>query len=292
MFNPITTKKALNAGFAKKMAEFLSAKFFPEIMKAAMEVPSTAAYESLGWIGSLPGVAQWVGEINAQEFKNYEYTVKNLDWAASTPMNENDIEDDQIGLLKMIPALLVKRIMSHPAKLLINLLINGDSALAYDGVAFFSDVSSPRTIDNLLAGTGITAALLKTDLNAACVAMAKFKDDNGEYLDIKPNMIVCPVALENTFLEVVSPAKAEDTYNPFAGKFTVVADPRLDADDANDWYLLATNEVIKPLIFQKRQAAKNRFWNKPGTKQWIYSADYRGNGAYGLPHLAVKTVNS
>ena len=297
-FNPTVIQKGLNAAFAKAMVVFLSKiKDAPGLLKAALEIPSKAAYESLAWIGSLPAVQQWVGEINAKEFDSYDYSVKNLDWATASPVNENDVEDDQVGLIKMIPRMLVAKIMKHPVKLLINLLINGDSDVAFDGVAFFSDASGVRTIDNLLAGTGTSLAQLETDLNAALVAQAKFADSNGEPLDIKGNMIVCPMALENSFKKLVdsksSPTATAgvDTYNPFAGRFEVIADPRLDADDANDWYLLATNEEVKPFIFQRRQAAKNRFWNKPGTKTWIYSADYRGNGAYGLPHLAVKTVN-
>lgn len=297
MFNPIVIEKGLNAGFAKKMMEFFAArKLSPGILKAALEIPSKAAYEKLGWIGTLPGVQQWLGEINAKGFENYEFSVRNLNWATSSPVNEDDVEDDQIGLLKMIPAMLVKRILSHPMKLIIGLMIDGDSGVAYDGNPFFD--SSTRTFSNLLTGTGTDIDSLEADLNSALVAMATFEDSEGEPLDIKGSMIVCPVALENTLRKLVD-SKASptsdggiDTYNPFFGRFEIVADARLDKDDSNDWYLLATNEIVKPFIFQSRQKARNRFWNKPGTKTWIYSADYRGNGAYGLPQLAIKTTNT
>jgi phage major head subunit gpT-like protein len=140
---------------------------------------------------------------------------------------------------------------------------------------------------------------MSADLTAALAAMAKFTDDQGGALNIRGDLIVCPVALEPNFRRLVqSPADPTasggvNTYNPFAGQgITVIGDSRLDADDVDDWYLLCTNEIIKPLLFSNRQAAQNRFEKKHGTKTWIWSADYRGNGGYGLPHLAVKTVNT
>lgn len=296
-FNPTVIDKALRAGFGRAMAEFQAARAInPGLLRAALRIPSNGAYEKLGWIGAMPAVQQWLGTRNAEEFESYDYTVKNLDWSVAVPINENDINDDQTGSLTMIPEMLAQRIMVHPEKLMIDLLINGDSDTAYDGVAFFSDVSAPRTIDNLLAGTGVTLAQLEADLNSALVAMAKFTDDQGEILNIKGDLIVCPVALQRKFQRLVRSqtdptSSVEGTFNPY-NDIDVIGDPRLDADDANDWYLLATSEIIKPLIYQSRKMADTTMEKTNHSKNWVFGADYRGNGAYGLPHLAVKTVNS
>jgi phage major head subunit gpT-like protein len=298
-FNPTVIEKGLNARFAQEMARFQEARTInPGLMRAALEIPSTSAYEKLGWFGAMPAVQQWLGELNAKEFAGYDYTIKNLDWATAVPINENDINDDQTASLQTIPRLLVRRIMAHPMKLMVDLLINGDVNTAYDGKAFFSDVSAPRLIDNLLAGTGVTVSALETDLIAALVAMSKFTDDQGEPLNLIGDLIVCPKALEYNFKKLVeskaSPTATAgvDTYNPFAQGFEVIGDPRLDADDANDWYLLCTNEAVKPFVYSNRQAARPAMEKKNLTKTWVYSADYRGAGGYGIPHLAVKTVNT
>lgn len=303
-FNPIVIEKGLNAGFAREMAQFQAARqISPGIMAAGMMIPSTAAYEKLGWLGAMPTVQQWLGEIQAKQLEDYDYTIRNKDWAVAVPVNENDVADDQTGVHTMFPQMLAQRIMRHPEELMIDLLIDGATNLAYDGKAFFSDVSAPRTIDNLLAGSGYTTPStrlenMEKDLNAALVAMAKFTDDQGAPLNLRGNLIVCPVNLENDFRRLVQSTSDPtasggiETFNPYAGRFTVIGDSRLDADDTTDWYLLATNEIIKPFVFSMRQAAENRFEKKNGTKSWIWSADYRGNAGYGLPHLAVKTVNS
>lgn len=297
-FNPTVIEKGLQAKFAQAMSEFQAARVInPGLMGLALTTPSNGAYEKYGWLGAMPAVKQWIGERNSKEFESYDYTIKNLDWEASTPVFENDFDDDQTGSYGMISQMLARRIGVHPEKLMIDLLINGDSALAYDAIAFFSNATGKRVNDNILTGTGITLATMSADLTAAKIAMAKFVDDQGETLNIKANTIVCPVSLEDNFRRLVDSqtdptATATGTFNPFSGKFTVIGDARLDADDVNDWYLCATNEVVKPFIYQNRQSGRSTMEKTNHTKQWVFGADYRSNAGYGLPQLAIKTTNT
>ena len=297
-FNPTVIEKGLNARFAQAMAEFQAARSInPGLMGLALTTPSNGAYEKYGWLGAMPAVKQWIGMRNSKEFESYDYTIKNLDWEASTPVFENDFDDDQTGSYAMISQMLARRIGVHPEKLMIDLLIDGTSKLAYDGVAFFSDASAPRVNDNLLAGTGTTLAQMSADLTAAKIAMSKFVDDQSEILNITADTIVCPVSLEDNFRRLVDSttdptATATGTFNPFSGKYTIIGDARLDADDVNDWYLCATREVVKPFIYQNRQNGRSTMEKTNHTKQWVFGADYRSNAGYGIPQLAIKTVNS
>lgn len=298
-FNPIVIERGLRVEFAKKMAEFHAARLLsPSLLMAALVIQSNGAYEKMGWLGAMPIVREWLGDVNAKELEDYDFTIKNRDWVAAVPVNQNDLDDDQTGTIAMIPSFLVQRVLAHPEKLMIEFLTGGTSALAYDGVAFFSDASGARVNDNLLGGTGVTLAQLEADLNSALVAMASFKDNQGETLNIKGNMIVCPKALENKFARLINSqtdptASAQGTFNPYAGKFTVIGDARLDAADANDWYLLATGEIVQPFVFSMRKAAEPTFVKNAGvSKLWTAAADYRGNAGYGIPALAIKTVNT
>ncbi len=298
-FNPIVIEKGLSARFAAAMMQFQSDRqLTPGLMQVALQSPSTGSYEKYGWLGAMPSVQQWLGERNSAELKDYDYTIRNKDWQASVPIFENDWDDDQTGSYDQIPAMLAKRIMGHPEKLLNEIIIAGTSGLAYDGVAFFSDASGVRTIDNLLAGTGVTLATMKADLIAALTAMAKFTDDQSEILNIQGNVIYCPIAMKHNFESLVfstadpTATGGVNTFNPFAGQFTVIGDARLDADDANDWYLFASNEIVQPFIYQLRQNARPSMEKTQHTKQWVFGSDYRSNVGYGIPHLAIKTVNS
>jgi phage major head subunit gpT-like protein len=296
--NPVVIERGLRVEFARQMAEFLSARQInPGLLGSALTIQSNGAYEKMGWLGAMPQVQEWLGELNAKELNDFDFTIKNKDWAAAVPVNQNDLDDDQTGTIERIPGYLVERVMAHPEDLIISLLTGGTSGLAYDGVAFFSDASGVRVNDNLLAGTGVTLAQLEADLNAALVAMAKFVDDQGKVMNVKGDMIVCPKSLENKFNRLVNSqtdptASAQGTFNPYSGKFTVIGDARLDGTDANDWYLLATGGQVRPFVFSMRKSAESMFEKKNGTKTWVASANYRGNAGYGLPQLAVKTVNT
>lgn len=296
---PSVAHKIFNAEMARAIRDMMQARSVaPGLLSVAMENPSTGSAEDYPWIGAMPIVQEWLGEVTADELKDYDYVIKNRDYVASVMISQNHIDDDQTGVLRTLSQQLAQRILRHPEKLISDAIVNGDSNTAYDGVAFFSNASGARTIDNLLAGSGTTLAQIETDLAAAVAAMAKFTDDKGEILGIRGNTIVCPIALEPDFRRLVqsiadpTATGGTNTFNPYNGRFTVIGDPRLDADDANDWYLFATNEPVRPFIYQNRQTAETLMDRKAGTKQWIFSANYRGAVGYGLPHLAIKTVNS
>jgi hypothetical protein len=60
---------------------------------------------------------------------------------------------------------------------------------------------------------------------------------------------VVPAALESTaekYLASIYPAQAANV-NPFAGKLTLIVDPRLDAKSATRWYV-AADPVLFPSI--------------------------------------------
>jgi phage major head subunit gpT-like protein len=295
--NPVVIERGIRVEFARQMAAFLAARNLnPGLMALVMMITSTGAYEKMNWLGAVPGVQEWIGELNASEMAGNSYTIRNRDWAASVPINQNDIDDDQTGVIQMIPQYLVQRIMAHPVELIIDLITNGTTNPAYDGVAYFSDVTGARTIDNLAAGTGTTLAQIEADLNTNLATMASFKDDKGKVLNIQGNLIVCPMAIVNKMKRLVGSdtdptAAVAGTLNPYAGRFTVIGDARLDAVDANDWYLFATGEIIKPFVFSMRQEAQPQMEKITATKSWLASANYRGNAGYGLPHLGIKIVN-
>jgi phage major head subunit gpT-like protein len=296
---PSVAHKIFNAEMARAMRQFQDARSVsPGLMQLAMENPSSGAAEDYPWIGAMPIVREWLGEVTAEELEDYDYIIKNRDWVASVMINQNHIDDDQTGVLRTLSQQLAQRILRHPEKLLSDAIINGTSNLAYDGVAYFSNATGNRTIDNTISGSGESLANIEADLATAVETMAKFEDDKGEVLGIQADTIVCPVALEPNIRRLVqsiadpTATGGTNTFNPYNGRFRVIANPRLDADDANDWYVFATNEPVRPFIYQLRQSAATDMEKKAGTKQWIFSAYYRGNVGYGIPHLGVKVVNT
>ena len=111
---------------------------------------------------------------------------------------------------------------------------------------------------NLVAG-GSGAAPSVTTLDAAFTAMgtqnALGEDggaQTGAVLNLTPSYLIVPKALETTARimanAVQDPAEGGTTSftapNPFAGRFTVIADAVLDTDDTAKWYMAASPTVI------------------------------------------------
>lgn len=73
-------------------------------------------------------------------------------------------------------------------------------------------------------------------------------NNGGDFLNLSPAHLLVPPALETTAMQLIAsavdPAKSNATPNPFAGKMSVIVEPRLAAVDANGWWLVASNSQI------------------------------------------------
>ena len=299
--NPAVLDRMVQVGVQRQWAEILAGRGSPQdLMRTAMEIPSTRKSEKYAWLAGIPAVREWIGEKRAKQLADYNFEILNADFEATIPLDRNDLDDDSTGSFDMMIRLLVDAMAEKPRSLLSALITSGTTGTAYDGVAFFSNTSGVRTIDNLLAGTGTSVAYLAADLDSVVQAMMAFTDSAGEPLNIVPDTIYCPPALVSVFQRLVysgsdPTASAQGTFNPFGGgKFTIIGDARLASTDANDWYAFKTNGVLKPFIWQPRSAPKGVLDDTKvkSTRMYYASAEMRGNVGYGLPHLAVKVVVS
>src|SRR6056297_3007478 len=97
---PSVAHKIFNTEMARAMADFQSARSLsPGLLALAMNNPSTGAAEDYPWLGAMPIVQEWLGEVTADELKDYEYLLRNRDYIASVMINQNHIDDDQSGVL-------------------------------------------------------------------------------------------------------------------------------------------------------------------------------------------------
>jgi hypothetical protein len=103
-----------------------------------------------------------------------------------------------------------------------------------DGVALFH-----ATHGNLNAAAG--GALSVGSLGAQRTAMRKQKLGKGKALNIRPEYLIVPAALETTgtklMADTVLPGGSNGESNPVGGMATVVPEARLDDTSAIQWYL-------------------------------------------------------
>lgn len=260
------------------------------------EIPATEQSSIFEWLGGFPEMRKWVGARAVVDLKKYNYTITNEAYESSISIPYTQFVN---ASQTAIAANLKTKISSYaqgirknfPSKLAVAALDDGTTNLAYDAVAFFSNVSGVRLFDNLAAGTGTTQAQLIADLNTNMAVMASYEDDMGNCLQLQPTAVVCPPLLEITFREIFSSAfiNSGDT-NIRKGLMDVISDGRLS--DANDWYLICNNMGVKPIVYSSLTGLTLVTVDDPWNKKLNVGVDATGNAGYSFPQLAIKVVNT
>ena len=136
-----------------------------------------------------------------------------------------------------------------------------------------------------------TAQLSLEAYIAARSAMMSITNSKGRALNLVPDTLVVPPALEAKAREILVADYISGTRNTMQGTAKPLVVPQLAGHDAA-WYLLCTSRPLKPLIYQERK--KVRFVSKTdekddnvfNRKQFLYGADSRGNAGFGFWQMA------
>jgi hypothetical protein len=182
------------------------------------------------------------GEYKYGTFSDLKETLTLLTYGKLFNISRQALINDDTAAFSMIP-----RRMGAAANRKLGDLAYGvlttNAALNQDSTALFHADHS-----NLVA-PGSGAAPSVTTVEAAITAMALQTDPAGNTLNISPSYLLCPKALEFTSQAIENnqydPAATAGTLtdNGVRGRFVTVADPRLDADDALQWYMAANQNV-------------------------------------------------
>lgn len=148
------------------------------------------------------------------------------------------IINDDLSALTRVPALFANAAANYESDTVYGIL-TANAALA-DTIALFEAATHKN-----LTGTG--TALSVTSLGVARALMRKQTTPQGAVMNLNPEFLIVPAALETIANQYVSSqyvaAKSSD-FNPFAGKLQVISEARLDANSATAWYLAAANAAI------------------------------------------------
>lgn len=263
--------------------------------KIAMLVPSTGSQEDYAWLSNFPRMKKWVGDKHIKSLAAFKYSIVNDDWEATVEVDRNHIEDDKLGIYKPQAEMAGASAAQLPDEIVMDLVNQGFTNLCFDGQAFFdtdhevagASVSNKGTVALSVA----TQAAVIASYGAARTAMRKFKDDEGRPLNVNPNVLLVPPALEAIALAIVNNDRLDDgKANPYKGTAEVVVDARLTSDTA--WFLLDTTKAVKPFIYQERKApvfVSQTDMNADDVfsrKQYKFGAEARAAGGYGFWQLA------
>ena len=177
------------------------------------------------------------GEYKYGTFGDYKQTLTLQTYGKLFTISRQAIINDDTDAFVQVPRGLAAAAMRKEADA-VYAILTGNPAMP-DGDALFHANHS-----NFVAG-GSGAAPSVSTVEAARVAMGKQTGLQAiSYLNIKPAFLIVPLALEGTgrvlrTAEYDPDATAMFTPNSVQDTFTVISDPRLDADDAAKWYMAA-----------------------------------------------------
>jgi phage major head subunit gpT-like protein len=268
--------------------------------RGAMLVPSSARSNDYKWLSTFPKMRKWVGDKVIKSLAAFNYTITNDDWEATIAVDRNDIEDDQLGIYKPQAEMAGFSAKQLPDEIVSALWTGGFTNLCYDGQYFFDTEHPVGNEENRIVNTSnkgvvvlsaASQALAIASLGAARTALRKMKNDEGQSLNVIPDTLRVPPALENVALVLANNDRLDDgKANPFKGTFVVEVDPRLATD--TEWYLYDSSKPVKPMIYQERKAPVFVQMTDPQNpevflqKKYHFGAEARAAGGYGFWQLA------
>jgi len=263
--------------------------------RIATVVPSEHDTEKYAWLGSAPKMREFKDERIPAGLLPHDYSIKNKTWEASIAVERAALEDDQYGQIKLRTQGLAEEAKRHQDELVFSLLKDGFANLCYDGQYFF-DTDHAEGDSGTQSNKG-TSALSASSLQAAFTAIMKFKDDKGKPMGIVPDTLVVPPDLKWTAMELLesvyapetAAGKTETRKNVLSGALDLIVSPYMS--DSNDWFLLCTKRIVKPIIFQSRipvefSALEADSENGFMRDEYVYGVRARYNVGYGLWQLA------
>jgi len=291
----LVNASSLSAVFLNLKTEFNRAfDAAPSVwQQVAMRAPSGSAQNDYKWLSDFPKMRKWIGDKVIKSLEGFSYTLINDDWETTIEVDRNHVEDDTLGIYGPQAQMAGFAAKQFPDELVFGLV--NFTGKGFDGKTFFAT-------DHKVAGANVSnkgTAALSVATQAAAIAsygagrtaMMKFKNDEGQPLNVKPNILLVPPALGDVANALVTSDRLDDgKTNLYKGTATVVVAPWLTVD--TEWYLLDTQKPVKPFIYQERKApvfVQQTDMQADGVfmrKKYKYGAEARAAAGYGFWQLA------
>ncbi|MCG8405120.1 MAG: Mu-like prophage major head subunit gpT family protein [Phycisphaerales bacterium] len=267
-------------------------------------IVSTTDQENYRWLGTVPKIREWGTGRLAQGLRSESYSVENLKYEATIEVDRDEISDDQTGQIRLRVGELAQRAATHKDFLISHLLIDGETSgnNSYDGVSFFNaahESGASGQQSNLLTFDAVdsdapTAEEFKAALAEAIAQMLAFKDDQGEPALFSASGMVCvvPPTMLFTASEAINATVVGNDTNILKGIARVISFPWLT--DKSKWYLLKTDGVVRPFIFQDREPIELNALTEDSDEgflreKFLFGVRARYRMAYGYWQFAVRT---
>jgi phage major head subunit gpT-like protein len=217
----------------------------------------------------MPTRSDEAGGLTIKDHIEKNITVSPVSWDITVWISQDSIDDDQTGTLDRKVRGAGDNFNKHLNQLVFATLNGGDGTtygLCYDGQEFFdSDHVDKGAHYQTNQDNEYALALTPDNFETVWVAAQSTRDDQGEFTEFIYDLLVCHPTNKRTAANITGNADQMDTanreMNPFAGEVGYITTPEIDS---TAWYLIASNENVKPIIVAMRKApALSDAWFDP-----------------------------
>lgn len=316
------TQSALTSFFTQNEVKFGQAlaaveKWTPEL---ATIMPSATTQNVYAWMDRIPILRKWLGDRVINAVNTQAITVPNLPFELTDALLKEDVMNDQFGLFNMNLQFMAMQAGKWSDQVLADYLINSAAATAaspvngYDGVPMFS-ASHPALGSGVAGpvpgGLGVQSnlyvntALTYENYRIVRANMLNLKGKDNQPLYNKPTILVCGPTLEGVARNIleadlvagVNSVNTAPQSNVQKGTAKVKVIQELSSMP-NAWWLFCTDSVVKPLIWQLRQAPLFTYLVNPTdlpvfmARQFVYGVEAWGAPAASLWWLAAASTSA
>lgn len=280
----------VKTNFLKGMTDYM-----PLRTAFTRETTSTGKSETYADVATVPMPSETVGMPIVHGAHDVTISVTNKHYDITIAITHDAINDNRVGGLEEWARQAGLNYERHKDKLCFQALNAGDTStygLCYDGQNYFSNSHTDAGAEYTTAQDNLNGSTLSLDnFETIEVAAANFLNDRGEPTGYNYDLIVTAPALKRTAAQITDNEEAYDTanreMNPYVGTKYLVS-PYMDS---TAWVLVASGEVMKPIILQIRQAPKLVMWDdnmtdEGGIRYFKFDARYYvGYGDWRLSNM-------
>lgn len=177
--------RAIIGEFYLRLEQDLGATWVPQV---SMMFQSDQESEEYKWLGMAPAMREWIGGRQAKGFRENGIVIANKKYESTMEVPVDWLRRDKTGQIMVRIAEQTERANAHWAKLLNQLILDGETTKCYDDQFFFDTDHSEGdsgTQDNDIAvdittTTAPTTGEMETAILKAIQQIIGFKDDQGE----------------------------------------------------------------------------------------------------------------
>ena len=274
MANPLTSAQFVKLLVAdqKEVTERGFDELPSQIDQFYRVMPSDSAWEDFYSIGAVPDIPEFTGKLEYLGISpGYLYRIEPKEFAGAIQIERKLLDDNKYPVLRDRAAGLGEAAARVREKYGVRTFGYAFSS-SFDFMTTEESVSLCSSSHSTKSGTSTTygfdnsgtSALSKTAIGATRILMRQFRNDISERISIEPDLLIVPDNLYDSTCEAVGympetgassdldPDSANNTINSQYRRFRVVAYPRLDDYDTNNWFMVDSRLMKRHLIWIDR----------------------------------------